>query len=159
MGVQIMASSASVGCGENESLEPPIKRPRRSDNPILKTVDGFEVFKGSSDGPTTSQDDTGSSWYLPSSEKSAENSFQYQGGTSTIASSEENDLDREAAGDSGFSDGMATPPTSNCDDVSQDSSGAFSFNQNTNLSTNTSTSKIPVDKKIHNGNSAQYQEA
>ena len=26
-------------------------------------------------------------------------------GTSTIASSEENDLDREAAGDSGFSDG------------------------------------------------------
>lgn len=55
-----MASSASVGCGENESLEPPIKRPRRSDNPILKTVDGFEVFQGSSDAPTTSQDDTGS---------------------------------------------------------------------------------------------------
>ena len=55
-----MASSASVGCGENESLEPPIKRTRRSDSPNLKTVEGFEVFKGSSDVPSTSQDDTGS---------------------------------------------------------------------------------------------------
>ena len=55
-----MASSASLGRGENESLEPPIKRTRRSDSPNLKSVEGFEVFKGSSDVPTTSQDDTGS---------------------------------------------------------------------------------------------------
>ena len=114
-------------------------------------------------------------------------------GTSTIASSEENDLDREAAGDSGFSDGkyitsngsikyfycilfnmlgfdfwvdetslflgMATPPTSNCDDVSQDSSGAFSFNQNTNLSTNISNLKNSTENNTPyaNGNSAPYQ--
>merc|ERR1711962_1409219 len=163
MGVRIMASSASLGCGEIESLEPPIKRTRRSDSPNLTSSEGFGTFKGSSDGPTTSQDDTGSSWYLPSSEKSAENSFQYQGGTSTIASSEENDLDREAAGDSGFSDGMATPPTSNCDDVSQDSSGAFSFNQNTNSSSTNNfqlTTKSSADSRKEsfiNGNSAPYQ--
>merc|ERR1711963_161549 len=161
MGVRIMASSASLGCGEIESLEPPIKRTRRSDSPNLTSSEGFGTFKGSSDGPATSQDDTGSSWYLPSSEKSAENSFQYQG-TSTIASSEENDLDREAAGDSGFSDGMATPPTSNCDDVSQDSSGAFSFNQNTNSSStnNFQHTKSSADSRKEsyiNGNSAPYQ--
>ena len=55
-----MASSATVGFGENESLEPPFKRSRRSDSPSLKTVEEVEVFKGSSDVPTTSQDDTGS---------------------------------------------------------------------------------------------------
>ena len=47
---------------------------------------------------------SGSSWYLPSSEKFADSSFHYQG-TSNIASSEENEDDREGAGDSGFSDG------------------------------------------------------
>ena len=55
-----MASSASLGCGEIESLEPPIKRTRRSDSPNLTSSEGFGTFKGSSDGPTTSQDDTGS---------------------------------------------------------------------------------------------------
>merc|ERR1712223_661649 len=159
MGVRIMASSASLGCGEIESLEPPIKRTRRSDSPNLTSSEGLGTFKGSSDGPTTSQDDTGGTWYLPSSEKSAENSFQYQGGTSTIASSEENDLDREAAGDSGFSDGMATPPTSNCDDVSQDSSGAFSFNQNINSSTNTSISKATNESRHRNGCSTNYKDS
>ena len=54
-----MASSASVGCGENESLEPPIKRTKRSDDQNVKSVEGFEVFQGSSDIPSTSQDDTG----------------------------------------------------------------------------------------------------
>ena len=55
-----MASSASVGCGEIESLEPPIKRTRRSESPNLTSVEGFGTFKGSSDVPATSQDDTGS---------------------------------------------------------------------------------------------------
>ena len=113
-------------------------------------------------------------------------------GTSHTASSEDNDLDREAAGDSGFSDGkylldtltittpfnviitnyaydergihyfhlysgMATPPTSNCDDVSQDSSGAFSFNQNINSSTNTSISKAANESRHRNGCSTNYK--
>ena len=52
---------------------------------------------------------------------------------------------------------MATPPTSNCDDVSQDSSGAFSFNQNITQSTNISNSKLPADNKLQNGNKAQHQ--
>ena len=54
---------------------------------------------------------------------------------------------------------MATPPTSNCDDVSQDSSGAFSFNQNTNLSTNISNLKNSNEHNTSyaNGNSAPYQ--
>ena len=54
---------------------------------------------------------------------------------------------------------MATPPTSNCDDVSQDSSGAFSFNQNTNSSTNISNLKNSTENNTSyaNGNSAPYQ--
>ena len=52
---------------------------------------------------------------------------------------------------------MATPPTSNCDDVSQDSSGAFSFNQNIKQSTNNSNSKLPVDNELKNGNLAQNE--
>ena len=55
-----MASSASLGSGEIENLEPPIKRTRRSDSPNLTSNEGFGTYKGSSDGPTTSQDDTGS---------------------------------------------------------------------------------------------------
>ena len=120
--------------------------------------------------------------------------FIFEIGTSHTTSSEDNDLDREAAGDSGFSDGkylrnhhpllltlfsfkmrtkyacdendihyfnlysgMATPPTSNCDDVSQDSSGAFSFNQNINSSTNTSISKAANESRHRNGCSTNYK--
>ena len=53
--------------------------------------------------------------------------------------------------------GMATPPTSNCDDVSQDSSGAFSFNQNINSSTNTSISKAANESRHRNGCSTNYK--
>ena len=52
---------------------------------------------------------------------------------------------------------MATPPTSNCDDVSQDSSGAFSFNQNINSSTNTSISKAANESRHRNGCSTNYK--
>ena len=53
--------------------------------------------------------------------------------------------------------GMATPPTSNCDDVSQDSSGAFSFNQNINSGTNTSISKAANESRHRNGCSTNYK--
>ena len=54
-----MASSASVGSGENESLEPPIKRTKRSEDLNPSSGKEFGPFQGSSDAPSTSQDDTG----------------------------------------------------------------------------------------------------
>ena len=54
-----MASSASLGCGENESSGPPIKRTKRSEDLNLKSAEEFGTFQGSSDVPSTSQDDTG----------------------------------------------------------------------------------------------------
>ena len=46
------------------------------------------------------------------------------------------------------STGMATPPTSNCDDVSQDSSGTFSFAQSMHSSTKLSGLTNSVAKRI-----------
>ena len=54
---------------------------------------------------------------------------------------------------------MATPPTSNCDDVSQDSSGTFSFAQTIHSSTKLSNSKIPVNNKIQDISSPKCQES
>ena len=54
-----MASSASVGFGKNEYLEPPIKKNKPSDDKNLKSEKSFETSQGSSDVPSISQDDTG----------------------------------------------------------------------------------------------------
>ena len=53
--------------------------------------------------------------------------------------------------------GMATPPTSNCDDVSQDSSGTFCFSQAVSSSTNLSNSKIAMDNNVQHTTSTQHR--